>query len=337
MGMALSPGSCLLCKPAIDPDALLPLATPDYTEPGAVMLENFTPGFQPGTHSVVVIAGTHLLSPMESKSIINDYVTFPHGRLHYRIVGSGTPVFLIHGFGEDSTVWDVLLPFLPDGFLFVMPDVPGSGASDAIDSGINNLDALAAVMEELASSLEIEQAVWIGHSMGGYICLALAESKPALFSAIGLFHSTALADNDQKKENRRKAIGFIREHGSEAFLKTSTPGLFSNKELHLQAIEDLIRQGRNFRPETLVQYYEMMIGRPDRTQVLRTWNKPLLLICGQEDQAVPYAQGLQQSYLADQSYFFTLRQTAHMGMLEETTRSAAILRFFLQAATNINV
>lgn len=274
---------------------------------------------------------------MENKSIISDFVTLSHGRLHYRKLGSGTPVFLIHGFGEDSTVWDALIPFLPDGFLFVMPDVPGSGASDAIDYDIKNLDALAEVMQAFALNLKMEQGVWIGHSMGGYICLALADRNPALLSAIGLFHSTALADNEPKKENRRKAIEFIREHGSEAFLKTSTPGLFSNKEMHQQAIEDLIRKGRNFRPETLVQYYEMMIGRPDRTRALRTWEKPLLMICGQEDQAVPYAQGLQQSYLADQSYFFTLRQTAHMGMLEETTRSAAILRFFLQAGTNINV
>ena len=250
---------------------------------------------------------------------------------------SDDPVLLLHGFLDCADSFQFLVDALPRDWSFVAPDWRGFGGSGWNDAPYwfpDYLGDLEALLDALAPPRPPRM---IGHSMGGYICLALADRNPALLSAIGLFHSTALADNEPKKENRRKAIEFIREHGSEAFLKTSTPGLFSNKEMHQQAIEDLIRKGRNFRPETLVQYYEMMIGRPDRTKVLRTWEKPLLMICGMQDQAVPYAQGLQQSYLADQSYFFTLRQTAHMGMLEETTRSAAILRFFLQAGTNINV
>ncbi len=46
---------------------------------------------------------------------------------------------------------------------------------------------------------------------------------------IGLFHSTAYADDDAKKETRKKGIEFINNNGAASFLKTTTPNLFSEK------------------------------------------------------------------------------------------------------------
>ena len=57
----------------------------------------------------------------------------------------------------------------------------------------------------------------IGHSMGGYITLAFAEKYPEMLRAFGLFHSSAFADDEEKKETRRKAIKSIRENGPAAF------------------------------------------------------------------------------------------------------------------------
>jgi hypothetical protein len=42
--------------------------------------------------------------------------------------------------------------------------------------------------------------------MGGYITLALARKYPWLFICFGLFHSSAFADNDEKKETRKKVL-----------------------------------------------------------------------------------------------------------------------------------
>ncbi|HTM92045.1 MAG TPA: alpha/beta fold hydrolase, partial [Flavisolibacter sp.] len=52
-------------------------------------------------------------------------------------------------------------------------------------------------------------ALVIGHSMGGYITLALAEKYPELLNGFGLFHSTAYADAEERKEGRRKTIKSI--------------------------------------------------------------------------------------------------------------------------------
>ena len=84
-----------------------------------------------------------------------------------------------------------------------------------------------------------------------------------------------------------------------------------------------------FRSEALAQYYQAMIDRPDRTAVLKNAGCPVLFIIGEYDMAVPFQQGLQQSYLPARSHINILRNSAHMGMLEETKKVNEILVEFL--------
>ena len=171
----------------------------------------------------------------------------------------------------------------------------------------------------------------IGHSMGGYITLAFAEKYPELLNAFGLFHSTAYADDDAKKETRRKGIEFIKNNGASAFLKTTTPNLFSEKtkKENPELVEKLIDQSKDFSSESLIQYYEAMIQRPDRTSVLKSFQQPILFIIGKHDTAVPLQSSLEQCYLPSISHIHILQNSGHMGMWEEKDKATEILLNFL--------
>src|SRR5512133_1365999 len=86
------------------------------------------------------------------------------------------------------------------------------------------------IVHETASlffkSGEPHSVIVIGHSMGGYITLALAERYPELLKGFGLFHSTAYADSDERREGRKKTIALIEQKGVGEFVKTSVPNLF---------------------------------------------------------------------------------------------------------------
>jgi pimeloyl-ACP methyl ester carboxylesterase len=167
--------------------------------------------------------------------------------------------------------------------------------------------------------------------MGGYITLAFAEKYPELLRAFGLFHSTAFADSEEKKEIRRKGIGFIREHGALEFLKTATPNLYAprSKEDHPEWIADHLATVHNFSAENLVHYYMAMIQRPDRTAMLTEAKVPVLFVMGQHDTAVPLADGLKQCYLPQLSYIHILENSGHMGMIEEREATNRILSQFV--------
>ncbi len=289
--------------------------------------------------------------------IMQKELLYQNKKIAYRIIGDGKPVILIHGFGEDGTVWNDQIEFLKNKYRLVVPDLPGSGQSEMIDD--MSMEGMAEVIKAIITSLPSEggflespnsikplrmsesqtppsegfgAACVIGHSMGGYITLALVDKYPGYISAFGLFHSSAYADSEEKKATRRKGIDFINQHGAFEFLKTATPNLFSpNSKLQIPAsIEEIIERGRNFSSAALVSYYEAMMQRPDRTELLRKTTVPVLFIMGEYDNAVPMKDTLEQSHLPEKSHIHILRQSGHMGMLEEPANCNQVLEQFLQ-------
>eukprot|EP01035_Chromulina_nebulosa_P054599 gene54599-74806_t len=150
-------------------------------------------------------------------------------QISYREIGEGKPVLLIHGFGEDSQVWNHQIDFLQPHCRLIVPDLPGSGQSTDTSNPLiaASIDTMADAILALMDSITTERFLVLGHSMGGYITLAMAQKHADRITGFGLVHSTAFADNEEKKATRRKGIGFIQKNGAAAFLETSTPGLFT--------------------------------------------------------------------------------------------------------------
>jgi pimeloyl-ACP methyl ester carboxylesterase len=256
---------------------------------------------------------------------------YQSSNISYRKIGKGKPVVLIHGFGEDGHIWNKQVEFLKDKFQLLIPDLPGTGSSEMIAD--MSMEGMAEVVKEIIT-IELPEAfptTLIGHSMGGYITLAFAEKYPNLLSSFGLVHSSAFADNEEKKAMRTKAIDFIKKNGAYEFLRTTIPGLFAEywSKDHQQDIHALIEKSKAFPDAAIIEYYRSMISRPDRTQVLKNFPGSILLIIGEHDKAVPFAQSMQQSFLPDNPYIHILRRSAHMGMWEETAKVNTALSGFL--------
>jgi len=286
--------------------------------------------------------------------VTENTIIYQNASIFYRSIGVGKPVVLIHGFAEDGEIWNNQLDFLKDHFRLIVPDLPGSGQSELLPNA--NIETYAEIIKqiidvELQKSFipEVEESTltakntgtfaWesdglvtiIGHSLGGYITLAFAEKYPQYLRSFGLFHSTAFADTEEKKQVRLKAIDFINDNGANAFLKTSIPGLFTKAfaEKFPEKITGLVERGKNFTAAALVQYYHAMIERPDRTMVLRDNRLPILFIIGEFDTAIPLQSSLQQCHIPAESHVHILNQSAHMGMWEETGKSNQALHTFL--------
>lgn len=264
-------------------------------------------------------------------------------KLFYRSIGRGQIVVLLHGFGEDGTIWNNQFKTLP-GCHLLIPDLPGSGQSEMIED--MSMEGLAEAVKEMIvhetaelffKEGEPHSVVLIGHSMGGYVTLAFAEKYRQMLKGFGLFHSTAYADSEEKKQTRRKGIDFIQKHGAYEFLKTSIPNLYSpvTKEKNPSLIAQQIESSHNFSGAALVSYYESMIQRPDRTAVLQQTHLPVLLILGRYDNAVPLHDGLQQAHMPVLSYIHILEQSGHTGMREEAEESNRIINHFIHHAEKI--
>ncbi|MEO7394507.1 MAG: alpha/beta hydrolase, partial [Chitinophagaceae bacterium] len=260
--------------------------------------------------------------------------SFQNKKIFYRVEGGGKTVILIHGFAEDGSIWNYQADKLKKKFRLIIPDLPGSGKSELLEGEISISDYADAVKAIVDAEIKTAGNTFtiLGHSMGGYISLAFAEKYAELLNGLGLFHSSCFADDDLKKEARNRGIVFIQKNGPEAFLKNTIPNLFSQKTKQEAPalVEKLIELSRNFTSKALIQYYEAMMKRPDSSQILRSFAKPVLFIQGLHDTAVPLQAGLEQSHIPSISYFKILKKSGHMGMWEEENSATRYIDEFIR-------
>jgi len=84
-----------------------------------------------------------------------------------------------------------------------------------------------------------------------------------------------------------------------------------------------------FTKAALSAYFQSMMDRPDRTNVLKQNKIPVLFVLGRNDVAIPFNDVLRLASMPDISYIHILEQSGHMGMIEEPEKSNVFLNNFL--------
>jgi pimeloyl-ACP methyl ester carboxylesterase len=260
-------------------------------------------------------------------------MSYSGGQMSYTMEGSGQPIILLHGFGESGSIWDLQTQRLAHDYLVIIPDLPGSGLSPRPDDGtFETLEAFADLLRMLMDAESLSTCTLIGHSMGGYIALAFAEKYPDRLNALGLFHSTALADSDQRKTLRQKGIKFMHEHGAPAFLQEVIPGLYADafRQHQPESVHKHISSSVDWATaEVLGGYYRAMMARPDRKNVLSDFKGPVLFILGAMDKTVVLEETLPQTKIPRNAYVQVMESVAHMGMREDPGRTCEMLLDFM--------
>ncbi len=253
-----------------------------------------------------------------------------NSEIFYQEAGSGQPVVFIHGYCETHKIWDAFIPKLVHSFRIISPDLPGFGKSPLPD-GIFSLGDIACNLHDLLVEIRAENPILIGHSLGGYISLAYVKKYPSEVKGFGLFHSNALEDTPEKKENRTKLIGLIDKNGSIPFIRSFIPSLFyekRNEELS-EIIARLTEESAATPAPSIKEYARAMRDRENNIKILQEFPKPVMMIIGENDTSVPLDRSLEQSRLIQRPYILQLKETAHMGMFERPVETFNFLYNFL--------
>ncbi|GAA5035715.1 alpha/beta hydrolase [Marivirga lumbricoides] len=238
--------------------------------------------------------------------------------IHSEETGKGYPVVLLHGYGETHHIWNNYTNKLSPKYRVLTPDLPGFGKSDALPYD-HSLDVVANSIYDWLKKKNISECIMIGHSLGGYVTLEIAKKFPNIISGIGLLHSSALADTEDKKLGREKSIEFIQKHGVPKFIESFVPMLFmeENRAAYSAEIDKLVEEGKKIPEKIMTDYMLAMRDRSDSRDFLLEFEKPLLFIFGEKDTSVPLARSKEQIKYIQQPYLRSLPDTGHMGMFEK--------------------
>jgi pimeloyl-ACP methyl ester carboxylesterase len=87
--------------------------------------------------------------------------------------GEGPPIVLLHGQGEFAGIWTRVIPELAAHHRVIVPDLPGHGASTAIDARLDT-EAVLAWTDALIDRTCTARPVLAGHLLGGAIAARYA-------------------------------------------------------------------------------------------------------------------------------------------------------------------
>ncbi len=238
-------------------------------------------------------------------------------------------VVLLHGYLESMLVWESFVPLLYKDLRVVTLDIPGHGIS-IVEGEEHSMDFLATIIRDGLLALGIERCTVVGHSMGGYVALAMCELFPEMIEGLVLLSSTPNADTDEKRKNREREIALVKAGKKEALANVAPAAGFAvaNRGRMKDYIMDLVEQVYITEDEGVVALLGGMMSRRDQNEMMRGAKFPQLFILGKHDDYIPYdvAQKIVESH--PQAQVVWLEKSGHMGFLEQPKECAeAILSF----------
>lgn len=254
---------------------------------------------------------------------------YKHLPVHFTDTGTGPVVVLLHGFLENLSMWDDFVEAIGKRFRVICIDLLGHGQTPALGY-VHSMEEMAEAVKAVLDHLRLRRYAVIGHSMGGYVALALAEAFPDNIRALGLFYSTAKEDAEEKKEMRLRAMDAIKQNPG-LFVSTMIPGLFTeeNKTKYRTEIDAAIAEAKQMSKQGILAGMAGMRERKNREALLHFGPYPVLIISGRQDPRIPLEE-MQSQMAAPNVIAKHITEHGHMGHIEDKDKCLALLLDFLK-------
>jgi len=251
--------------------------------------------------------------------------------LFYKEFGKGLPVTLLHGYPLDHTIWLELVPALEKEARLILPDLRGHGQSPE-PQGPYSMREMAEDVVDLWDALGIEKSLIGGHSMGGYVALALARYFPERLAGLALVASRTNADAPEKRQARLASIEDVRKNGvRDAVL--GMPAKLSYNNTVRERCKEIVLDAS---PVGVMGSLAAMADRPDSLDLFINLEIPTLIIAGEDDQIVPVASLRAVAQKMEDPRLVEISGAGHMPMLEKPDEVASALTAFIQIIKEIN-
>lgn len=249
-------------------------------------------------------------------------------KISYTDQGKGTTVVLLHGFLENKAMWNAFVPELSKKYRVITIDLLGHGKTECLGY-VHSMEDQADMVYHVLHELKIRKAVLIGHSMGGYVALAFAELFPDAVKGLFLLNSTSLADSDERKINRDRAIVAVKQNYTN-FVRMSIANLFSedNRERFVKQIEQVKTEALKTPLQGIIAALEGMKIRKDREVILHFAQFPMQLVLGKKDGVLSYNDNLDQ--IENTKVELTTFPDGHMSHIENEKELLKVFLGFLK-------
>ncbi|MDY2586109.1 alpha/beta fold hydrolase [Winogradskyella aquimaris] len=249
-------------------------------------------------------------------------------KLHYTVSGKGDTVVLLHGFLETIEMWKDLEPEFARTHQVICIDLLGHGQTESLGY-VHTMEDMADAVLTVIKHLKIKRAKVVGHSMGGYVALALAEQQPQLFEGLCLMNSTFEADSKERKRLRTRANDMAKTN-FDNLVRMSFANLFAPESR--VSFKTEYEWALDIALKTSLQGYmaanEGMKLRSNRFEIFKSLKAHKLIIIGKKDALINGEQLL--SKLENTDIDYAELSEGHMSHIENKSELTYFLLHFIE-------
>jgi non-heme chloroperoxidase len=230
---------------------------------------------------------------------MSTFTTKDGTEIYYKDWGTGQPIFFHHGWPLTADDWDAQMMFFRErGFRVIAHDRRGHGRSTQTDTG-NEMNTYAADVDELVRKLDLRNAVHVGHSTGGgevarYVAkygkgrvasaVLISSVPPIMLKSAKNPGGLPIEVFDQFREQTAKNRPKFFMDVTLPFYGYNRPGAVINEGVR----QNWWRQGMMGGVKALYDCVKAF-SETDFTEDLKAIDVPTLVMHGEDDQIVPFA------------------------------------------------
>ncbi len=293
--------------------------------------------------ALIVAAGLWLYTPDKPRRRLEasyfgghaDYVDAIGAHLHLRDQGPpGAPALIfIHGFGSSLLTWDAWADRLQATYRVIRFDLPGFGLTGADPTGDYSDRRAGQIIAALMDRLGLQRATLIGNSLGGRVAWMFAADHPDRVDKLVLISPDGFA-----------SPGFEYGRTPDVPLVMQLLPYVMPRPLLRSSLAPAYADPARLTEARVTTYYDMMLApgvrraiiarmrqdtRQDPTERLRRIQAPTLLLWGEKDGMIPFANAADYARAMPHATVAALPDLGHVPFEEAPERSLAPVLAFL--------
>lgn len=257
---------------------------------------------------------------------------------NYHRMGSGKPLFLIHGSGPGVSAWAnwrLVMPSLAERFEVVAPDIVGFGYTDRPQGFEYNMANWRDHLLGFADALGLERFSVVGNSFGGGLATSMAVNHPDRVDRLILMGAAGISF--PLTEGLDAVWGYEPSlENMKALMKTFawSKDIADNSDLAELRYRASIQPGFH-------EAFSAMFPAPRQNGIedlatpedrIRQIAAPTLIVHGRDDQVIPLENSYRFHQLIDNSQLHVYGQCGHWTQIEKAAEFSQLVTNFLEAA-----
>lgn len=265
----------------------------------------------------------------------SQFVTIEGMDVHYRELGEGHPLLLLHGTGASLHTWETWSERMQDTFRVVSLDLPAYGLTGPHPEGDYSVAMYLRLLDALAEHLGIDSCFIAGNSFGGMIAWEYAHHRPERVRKLILVNASGLP---REQPNSSLGIRLARNAYTAPILHRITP-----RFLYRKSLEEVYHNDELVTDRLVQQYHDFTLREgnrraftdrvqqpyEDRSYLVADIQQPTLVMWGSHDTWIPPLYGHRFDSLLPHSTLLLYENTGHIPMEERPIQSAVDARAFL--------